>query len=476
MVSHCRLQMDSIKHRLGLVSYTKRMHPIAPSPLLFASAAPLDSVFIELGAAIVGLAILTRLAHRFAFSAIPLYLLGGLAFGNGGLLPISFTAEFLHVGSEIGVVLLLFMLGLETNGDELSKNLRTGIPAGLVDLGLNFPPGFLAGLILGWGPLAAILLGGVTYISSSGIIARVLTELGRMQRPETPTILSILVLEDLAMAAFLPLVAVLLVAPDLTTAAISETVALVTVAVVLLAALRFGGVISRVVAHQSDEVVLLSTFGIVLLVAGVAQRLQVSAAIGAFLVGVALSGPLARQTHRLLEPLRDLFAALFFLFFGLQIDPASLRPALIPAAILAILTAATKIATGRWAARRAGVDAAGGWRAGGALIARGEFSIVIAGLGGSLAIGHELGALTAAYVLMLAVAGPVIARLMPDPAPSEPEDTDDQANGTSDGMSQGIRIRMRVRRLRRLVATTDRSRNATVAGSVEAGPAPVLGG
>jgi CPA2 family monovalent cation:H+ antiporter-2 len=398
-----------------------------PSPLLFASAPPLDAVFIELGLAIVGLAILTRLAHRLAFSAIPLYLLGGLAFGNGGLLPIRFTDDFLHLGSEIGVILLLFVLGLETNGNELAKNLRTGLPAGLVDLGLNFVPGLVAGYVLGWGTLAAILLGGVTYISSSGIAARILTELGRMQRLETPTVLSILVLEDLAMAAFLPLVAVLLLEPDLKTAAVSVTVALVTVSVVLLVALRLGGAISRVVAHQSDEVVLLSTFGIVLLVAGIADRLNVSAAIGAFLVGVALSGPLAKQTHRLVEPLRDLFAALFFLFFGLQIDPKTLVPVLVPAAIMAAATAATKIATGLWAARRAGVDLAGAWRAGGALIARGEFSIVIAGLGSSLMIGEEhvgerLGALTAAYVLMLAIAGPIVARLMPDPPMSAEAD------------------------------------------------------
>ena len=296
------------------------------------------------------------------------------------------------------------------------------MPAGLVDLTLNFVPGFVAGFALGWGPLAAILLGGVTYISSSGIVARVLTELGRMQRPETPTILSILVLEDLAMAAYLPLVAVLLLEPDLKSALVSEAIALITVTVVLFAALRFGGTISRVVEHQSDEVVLLSTFGIVLLVAGIAQRLQVSAAIGAFLVGVALSGPLAKQTHRLLGPLRDLFAALFFLYFGLQIDPQTLVPVLVPAAILAAATAATKIATGFWAARRAGVDAAGSWRAGGALVARGEFSIVIAGLGRSLAIGPALGALTAAYVLMLAIAGPIVARLMPDAKIDEPAD------------------------------------------------------
>lgn len=284
--------------------------------LLFAAADPgLAWVFIELGAAVLGLAVLTRLAHRFGFSSIPLYLLGGLAFGNGGLLPLHFTEEFVRVGAEIGVILLLFMLGLESTGEQLRENLRSGLPAGLADLLCNFPPGFVAGLLLGWGPLAALLLGGVTYISSSGIIARVLDELRRMGNPETPTILSILVLEDLAMAVYLPLVAVLLIGQGFVAGLISVLVALATVAVVLLAALRYGKAISRVLAHRSDEAVLLSTFGLVLLVAGVAQRLQVSAAVGAFLVGVALSGPLVGQTHRLLGPLRDFFAALFFLFF-----------------------------------------------------------------------------------------------------------------------------------------------------------------
>src|SRR3984957_6190263 len=116
---------------------------------MFAAAATeMTGVFIELGAAIIGLAILARLAHRLGFSAIPLYLLGGLAFGNGGLLPLRCSEQFVHVGSEIGVLLLLFMLGLEYTGEQLRHNLRTGLVAGLVDLALNFPPGFIAGLVL----------------------------------------------------------------------------------------------------------------------------------------------------------------------------------------------------------------------------------------------------------------------------------------------------------------------------------------
>jgi CPA2 family monovalent cation:H+ antiporter-2 len=399
------------------------------SSLLLSAAADAQVawVFIELGAAILGLAVLTRLAHRLGLSSIPLYLLGGLAFGNGGLVPLHFSEEFVHVGADVGVLLLLFMLGLEYTGEQLRDNLRRGFAAGLADFLLNFPPGFVAGLLLGWGPLAALLLGGVTYISSSGIVARVLEELRWLGNPETPTVLSILVLEDLAMAVYLPLVAVLLIGQGLGAGLISVAIALATVAVVLLAALRYGPAISRVLAHQSDEAVLLSTLGLVLVVAGVAQRLRVSAAVGAFLVGVALSGPLVRQTHRLLGPLRDLFAALFFLFFGLQIDPATLPPVLGQAVALAVVTGLTKLLTGWWAVRRAGGDAAGGWRAGGELVAHGEFSIVIAGLGVGAGLNPQLGPLTAAYVLVLAVAGPLVAGLRPAGRPTpEPQGALDQ--------------------------------------------------
>lgn len=369
-------------------------------------------VFIELGVAIIGLALLTRLANKWGFSAIPLYLLAGLAFGNGGILPLQFSEDFVHIGAEIGVLLLLFMLGLEYSGEELSANLKTGLPSGIVDFLLNFPPGLVTGLLLGWSPLAAILLGGVTYISSSGVIAKVLAELGRMNNRETPIVISILVLEDLAMAVYLPLVAVLLIGLEISQAAISILVALVTVSAVLFIAVKYGKKFSALIAHQSDEVILFTTFGMILLVAGIAQRLQVSAAIGAFLMGIAVSDSIAERTHKLLGPSRDLFAAIFFLFFGLQVDPASLPPVLLLAVSLGILTALTKLVTGWWSARRAMIDSHGAFRAGAALVARGEFSIVIAGLGVSAGLEPQLGALSAAYVLFMAIIGPILARFI----------------------------------------------------------------
>ena len=371
-----------------------------------------SQIFLELGGATLGLALLARLSNRWSFSAIPFYLLAGLAFGNGGLLPLNVSKKFDEIGSEIGVLLLLFMLGLEYSGEQLRQNLASGLSAGAIDFFLNFLPGLAAGLLLGWNMLPSILLGGVTYISSSGIIARVLSELRRLNCPETPVVLSILVIEDLVMAIYLPLVAVLIAGGGPQKVLISVSIAVVAVLFALFAAIRYGRFFSSFLTNQSDEVILLSGFGSVLLVGGLAQRFQVSAAIGAFLVGIAIAGPIAEQSHRLIAPLRDLFAAIFFFFFGLEIDPHSLPPVLLVALSLAVATTATKILTGYWSTRRFKLSRKARSRAGLTLVAHGEFSIVIAGLG--VGLEPRLGSLSAAYVLIMAMLGPVAARMIRD--------------------------------------------------------------
>ena len=366
-------------------------------------------LFVELGIVIIALAFLARLASRIGLTPIPLYLIAGLFLGVGGFVKLPVSAGFIETGAEIGVVLLLFMLGLEYTGEELSSGLKRGARGGALDFALNMGPGVALGLLLGWSFVGALLLGGVTYISSSSIIAKVLGDLNRVGNRETPPILTLLVLEDLAMAVYLPLVAVLLLGQGFLRGSISIGIALVTVTFVLGLALKFGDRLSKFVSHASDEVVLLSVFGLILVVAGVSQMLQVSAGVGAFLVGLALSGSVADKARELLSPLRDLFAATFFLFVGLQIDPGSLPPVLPLAIGLAIWTALTKIFTGWKVAQWEGVGARGCLRAGLTLVARGEFSIIIAGLGASAE--PKLAPIAAAYVLILAVAGPVLTRL-----------------------------------------------------------------
>jgi CPA2 family monovalent cation:H+ antiporter-2 len=370
-----------------------------------------DSLFlIELGGVVLLLAILARLAQRLGFSPIPLYLLAGLAFGQGGVIPLVTADEFIEAGAEIGLILLLFSLGLEYSARELVESLRSTAVVGGLDLLLNFTPGFVAGLIFGWEVVPALFLGGITYISSSGVIARTLDDLGWMGNRETPIVLAILVIEDLAMAAFLPLGTVLLVGGGAGRIAVSIGVAALVVLAVLAVAARYGQAISRAVFSRSDEALLFAILAVILLTAGATQALNVSAAVGAFLAGIAFSGPAADRARALLVPLRSVFAGAFFLFFGFEVDPGTLPRALPAAAVLAALGAATKYVTGWFAARRAGVGRRGRIRAGVGLVSRGEFSIVIAGIAVASGAEPEIGPIAAAYVLVLAMCGPLLAR------------------------------------------------------------------
>ncbi|MEU7003303.1 cation:proton antiporter [Nonomuraea sp. NPDC046570] len=369
-------------------------------------------VFLELGGIILALGVLGALALRAGISPIPLYLIAGLAFGEGGILPLATSEDFIAIVAEIGVVLLLLTLGLEYNASELVSSLRGNARAGFVDMVLNAAPGAIAALLLGWGPVAAVAMAGVTYMTSSGITAKVLSDLGWIGNRETPVVLSLLVFEDLAMAVYLPVLTALLAGVSLVSGAITVAIALGTVTVVLIVALRFGRFIEAFVSSPNNEVLLLKVVGLALLVAGIAQQLQVSAAVGAFLVGIALSGELAHEARALLMPLRDLFAAVFFVFFGLQTDPTKIGPVAGLAVLLAVISMVTKMATGIYAARRAGIARAGRARAGIALIPRGEFNIVVAGLAVAAGVHPDLGPLAATYVLILAAFGPLAARLV----------------------------------------------------------------
>jgi CPA2 family monovalent cation:H+ antiporter-2 len=367
-------------------------------------------VFIEIGLILFGLGLLARLSDRIGLSPIPAYLIVGLAFGSGGVIGPSLSTEFLDVAAEIGVVLLLFTLGLEYTPNELSQGLRTNAASGIVDLILNAAPGVLLALVLGWSLPTAVLLGGITYISSSGVVAKVLRDLQRLGNRETPVVLSVLVIEDLVMALYLPVVAVMIAGSDLQAGALAVAIALAIAGLLLIIAIRYGHRISRVMNTRSDESLLLGVVGLTLIIAGVAQELDVSAAVGAFLVGISLSGPVQERASSLIEPLRDLFAGIFFVLFAFRIDSTSMPPVLLPAAILAVIGIVTKMLTGWFAGRRYGFAARARIRAGTALIARGEFSIVIAGLSVGTAIDPRLLPLTATYVLILAVSGPVLTR------------------------------------------------------------------
>ena len=230
-------------------------------------------------------------------------------------------------------------------------------------------PGFAAGILLGWDPVAAILLGGVTYISSSGVIAKLVGDLGRIGNRETPHVLTVLVLEDLVMAVYLPVVAVLLAGTSPGEGAFDVDGGPVGGGCSILVVLgrcgdSMSGLLTRNSGSVADEVVLLSVFGSVLLVAGLVQQVDVSAAVGAFLVGVAISGPAQHRAAAVIGPLRDLFAAIFFFAFALEVDTSALPPVLPAAAALAARRASSPSwrPAGTWPGGRVWGSTAGGGR------------------------------------------------------------------------------------------------------------------
>jgi CPA2 family monovalent cation:H+ antiporter-2 len=215
------------------------------------------------------------------------------------------------------------------------------------------------------------------------------------------------------MAIYLPVLTATLAGVSFLLGLQTVGISLAVVTLVLVVALRHGHHVSKAVHSENSEVFLLNLLGAALLVAGLAAAMQVSAAVGAFMLGIAISGATAHSATRVLEPLRDLFAAIFFVVFGLNTDPRSIPPVLGWALLLALVTAATKMITGFWAAKRAGIGVPGRFRAGAALIARGEFSIVIAGLAvASGVVPSNLAALATAYVLIMAIVGPLAARFV----------------------------------------------------------------
>jgi monovalent cation:H+ antiporter-2, CPA2 family len=225
-------------------------------------------------------------------------------------------------------------------------------------------------------------------------------------------VLSLLVAEDLVMAVYLPVLSAVLVG--------GTTGSIVTGVLAGVGRRRarpdrgdqVRPQLSQALLTPSNEALLLGVLGATLLVAGLAEQVHVSAAVGAFLVGIAFSGPAQERARILLLPLRDIFAATFFVLFGLSVDPTVDPPVLLVALVLAVVTAATKHLTAWWAGRVAGFGTAARRRAGAVLTARGEFSIVIAEIGVAAGLHEQLGPLATAYVLVLAIAAPVLARFV----------------------------------------------------------------
>ncbi|CAB4616774.1 MAG: cation:proton antiporter [Actinobacteria bacterium] len=363
----------------------------------------------EIGLVLLALGIAAFVAVKIKLSVVPFYLVIGLSLGKGGLYPLDLSESFLNTGAQLGAILLLLMLGLEHSGPNLASAFLERKSIGAIDFALNALPGALIGLILGWGVLGAVVLGGITYVSSSGIASQMMKETGWQRSEVSRRVTTVLVIEDLTLAPYLPLLTTLVAGAGAIAGFLSVTVAILVTAVALLISFRGEDALGKVLNTQAQGGLLLTVFGTALFAAGSAELVGFSSAVAAFLVGLALTGEVAYAVRLRLSPLRDLFAALFFLFFGLSVSPADMIPVLPLALLLTALGVAGKMYVG-WNIAKDMSDGSAWKRAGAFLIPRGEFSIVIAGLAASTTFGGQLQALTITYVLLTSLAASIALR------------------------------------------------------------------
>jgi K+:H+ antiporter subunit KhtU len=383
----------------------------------------LPNALVALGGAFLAAGLLARLGRRIGLPTIPFFMAAGILTGPNtpGLVLIENPAD-LEIIAAIGLIMLLFHLGLEFSLDDLTSGGPRLLAVGGTYLLLNLGGGLVFGALLGWGAREAFVIAGAVGISSSAIVTKLLVELNRLANRETRMILGIIVVEDVFLALYLALLQPILGgAEGPLEAAVAFGRAVAFLAVLLLIA-QFGAhVVGRLIGVEDDELLTVLFVGLAILVAGIAEELGVSDAIGALLIGIIVAETkVASRVEHLVLPLRDAFAALFFFAFGLTIDPADIATVAAPVAGAVALSLLLNVAAGMIGARIYGYGPHAAANAGLTLLGRGEFSLILATFAAAAGLDSRIGPFVALYVLVLAVAGPlltsrseVLAKLLP---------------------------------------------------------------
>jgi CPA2 family monovalent cation:H+ antiporter-2 len=370
----------------------------------------------ELAVTIGVLAVLGLAASRIGLSAIPAYLLAGLLLGPNEpkQLAIIEPSEVTDFVAQLGIVFLLFFLGLEFTLGRLARSRRHAVLGGGIDVAINAGLGLAVGLVAFGVSFAALILAAAIYVSSSAITVKGLIDFRRLADDETDLVLAILVAEDIVIALVLGFAAGGGGEAADTLAIVGKAVGFI--AFSLAVSKWLSGTIDRVLDWLPREMFLLAVFAFLTGMAAVAHELGLSEAIGALMAGVVLSETSVRaEIEERFFSFRDIFAALFFFVFGLSIDVAAVDEVgwMLAAAVVATLMG--KIASGALAGVVGGFTPRQGFNAGVALVAHGEFTVVLAQLAAdNEAIPNsqqvELVAFAGLYVLITATLGVVLMK------------------------------------------------------------------
>ena len=355
-------------------------------------------------------------ARRFGLSAIPAYLLAGLLLGPNepklfSLVQPSEVTDFL---AELGIVFLLFFLGLEFSLSRINRAGRHVGLGGAVDLALNLALGLVVGVVAFGFTFAALVVAACVYVSSSAIAVKGLIDFRRLGDDETDLVLAILVFEDLVIAFMLGFAAAGGGGPSETLVLVAKALGFITAG---LAASRWlSGPIDRLLDRLPLEFFLLAVFGFLIGSAAIADELGLSEAIGALMAGIVLSETTVRdQIEDRFFSFRDVFAALFFFTFGLSIDIGAIPEVGWLVALAVVLTLLGKLGGGLLAGTIGGFTRRQSFNAGVALVAHGEFTIILAQLASENPLvgegeSRDLVAFAGLYVLVTATIGIVLMK------------------------------------------------------------------
>ncbi len=377
------------------------------------------TLIFEIGIAVGLVAIVGLLSNRLRFSVIPFFILIGMVLGEHaptwGMVDLSFkeSKPFIDFMGRLGVLFLLFYLGLEFSVGRLVKSGKSIVTGGTVYVLLNFFSGLLIGWLMGLPFKEVMVICGIMTSSSTAIVAKVLTDLKRTANPETEVIMGMIMFDDLFIAMHISFLSGLILtgSSSFWTVAGTSLLALGFILAFLILGRKLVPAIDKLLSVNSSELFILVIFALLFIVAGFSETIHVAEAIGALMAGLVLAdSKYIKRIEQMILPYKDFFGAMFFFSFGLSIDPTTLGGAVMWASIAAGVTILCNLASGYFASRFSGLRRKTAFDIGFTLAARGEFSIIMANIGKAGNLLPILQSFVVVYVLILSILAPILTK------------------------------------------------------------------
>lgn len=379
----------------------------------------MNTLILEIGIAVCLVATVGLISNKLRVSVIPFFILIGMVLGEHapdlGVIDLQFkeSMPFLDFMGRLGVLFLLFYLGLEFSVGRLIKSGKSIVTGGTIYVCINFVTGLLVGWMMGM-PFAEIMvICGIMTSSSTVIVAKVLTDLRRTANPETEIIMGMIMFDDLFIAMHISFLSGLVLSGGGSMWNVVGTclLALGFILLFLILGRKMVPAIDKLLQVKSSEIFILIIFALLFITAGFSETIHVAEAIGALMAGLVLAdSKYIKRIEHMVLPYKDFFGAMFFFSFGLSIDPMSLGGAVMWASIAAALTILGNLASGYFATRISSMKKHATFDIGFTLSARGEFSIIMANIGKAGGLNPIIQSFVVVYVLILSIVAPLLTK------------------------------------------------------------------